>query len=299
MSSGNLVLSRASNTQRSTGDSPITESAFKDSFIEVNGTTLHYLDHHGDRGTPLVMLHGIHGIAREWDTLAGAIDGARQSLALDLRGHGLSARNEGGEYSVMEYISDAASFISAMELGPVSLMGHSLGGIIAIALAATSPETVDRLIVVDIGPELAEEGMTRIRETGVSMPTCFADMDAAYRWAIEHDPLADEGEMRHRLLHGLKPVHDGLEWRYDLKVDSVLDSAGEDGEAMLWGLWSSVAQPTLLIRGQHSDLLTAETAKRMVDVNTNASLVEAPNSSHLVPIDNPVFFCEAVRGFLS
>ena len=141
--------------------------------------------------------------------------------------------------------------------------------------------------------------MNSIRESAGSRPRVFVDLDAAYRWASENDTLADESEMRDRLHHGLKSGPDGLEWRYDPAVDSILDSAGGDGSAMLWDLWSSITQLTLIIRGDQSDLLTSETAQQMASRAQNASLIEVPNSGHLVPVDNPDFFCETVRKFLA
>ncbi|MDP6511813.1 MAG: alpha/beta hydrolase [SAR202 cluster bacterium] len=257
------------------------------------------MDWGADERKPFVMLHGIHGHAREWDRLAEATRATHRPVAPEMRGHGDSARNASGEYSILKYVEDVGAFISELDLGPVSLMGHSLGGIIGIALAAMVPDAVERLIIVDIGPDLGEEGMNSIRESAGSRPRVFADLDSAYQWALEGDSLADESEMRHRIQHGLKPGPDGLEWRYDPGVDTILDSADGDGSSMLWGLWSSIAQPTLIIRGDQSDLLTSESAQQMAAIGQNASLVEVPNSGHLVPVDNPEFFCETVRGFLS
>ncbi|MCH7800349.1 MAG: alpha/beta hydrolase, partial [Chloroflexi bacterium] len=198
----------------------IPKQSFEDKFVEVNGTTLHYLDWEADGDRPFVMLHGIHGQAREWDRLAEAVRSKRRPLAPEMRGHGDSARNPSGEYSILEYVADVGEFIASLKLGPVSMMGHSLGGIIAIALAAMNPDAVERLIVVDIGPDLADEGLSSIRESAGTRPRAFADLDSAYRWASEKDTLADESEMRHRLQHGLKSGPDGLEWRYDPGVDS-------------------------------------------------------------------------------
>ena len=268
-------------------------------FAEVNGTTLHYLDWGADGDRPFVMLHGIHGQAREWDRLAEAVRATHRPLAPEMRGHGDSARNPSGQYSILEYVADLGKFVASLRLGPVSMMGHSLGGIIAIALAAMNPDAVERLIVVDIGPDMGDEGLNSIRESAGSRPRVFADLDSAFRWASEKNSLADESEMRHRLEHGLKSGTDGLEWRYDPAVDSILDSAGGDGSAMLWELWSSITQPTLIIRGDQSDLLTSETAHQMASRAQNASPVEVPNSGHLAPVDNPDFFCETVREFLT
>ena len=267
-------------------------------FVEVNGTTLRYLDWGADERRTFVMLHGIHGHAREWDRLAEAVRLIRRPLAPEMRGHGDSARNPSGKYSVLEYVTDVGKFIASLGLGPVDLMGHSLGGIIGIALAAMNPDAVQRLIVVDIGPDPAEEGINAIRESAGSRPLTFDDLDAAYQWALEGDSLADETEMRHRIQHSLKPGSNGLEWRYDPGVDTILNSAGGDGSAMLWGLWSSISQPTLIIRGDQSDLLTADAAQQMASRAQNATLIEVPKSGHLVPVDNPQFFCETVREFL-
>jgi pimeloyl-ACP methyl ester carboxylesterase len=110
--------------------------------------------------------------------------------------------------------------------------------------------------------------------------------------------LADEVELRHHTRHGLRSGPDGLTWKYDPAVDSVLSSGGDGGAALLWRMWSQIRAPTLVVRGAYSDLLSPDTARLMVARGHDVRLVEVPDAGHGVPVDNPRAFRRAVTDFL-
>src|SRR5262245_22188729 len=106
----------------------------------------------GEGRPPLVVLHGLLGSSRNWQTAGGdlAKAGAAHVMALDLRNHGKSPHADVMSYDAM--VADVLTWMDARGLTRVSLMGHSMGGKVAMALACRHPERVERLIVVDIAP---------------------------------------------------------------------------------------------------------------------------------------------------
>lgn len=113
---------------------------------------LFFRDLGGEGKQPLVLLHGVLGSSRNWLTAGGELAraGTAHVLALDLRNHGKSPHADAMGYDVM--IADVLAWLDARGLGRVLLMGHSMGGKVAMALACRHPERVERLIVVDIAP---------------------------------------------------------------------------------------------------------------------------------------------------
>ena len=120
--------------------------------LEINGLKFHYLDWGGD-GPPLVMLHGLTGHAHTWDHTAAALSARYHVYALDQRGHGDT--DWASRYGIPAMLGDLLGFLDALQLPVVTLMGLSMGGIVAYQFTAAHPERVSRLVVLDIGPEIA------------------------------------------------------------------------------------------------------------------------------------------------
>ena len=115
----------------------------------------------GEKGENILCIHGITANCRCWDVLAQALCNEHRLLAMDLRGRGLSDKPENG-YSIETHCNDIRSLLQNLGLKQAVLMGHSLGAFIAIVFAATYPELVDRLILVDGGGKLSEEQMNKV-----------------------------------------------------------------------------------------------------------------------------------------
>ena len=123
-------------------------------FIRVNGLALHYLEW-GKAGNPaLILLHGGSAHAHWWDHIAPALARTHRVLALDLRGHGESAWTHPPAYEVMDYVADLEGVVTALELDAPVLMGHSLGGFVALCYATTATVNRGVFVIVDIGPRL-------------------------------------------------------------------------------------------------------------------------------------------------
>jgi pimeloyl-ACP methyl ester carboxylesterase len=173
-----------------------------------------------------------------------------------------------------------------------------MGGINAFAFAGSNPGTVGKLVIVDIGPELDPKGIARIGK-GVRMGDVFADEDEAFAQARAGNPIPRDEVLRDRVVHNLKPAEGGgLTYKWD--------KALRDGTAVredftpdeLWKLWDAIDAPTLLVRGEISDILSAETAERMVRQLPGSRLATVAGSGHTIPLDKPEELAEVVRAFL-
>src|SRR4051812_49593994 len=112
------------------------------------GLTLHYADWGNEEAPPLILLHGGRDHCRAWDWVAPVLTADYHVLAPDLRGHGDSAWSPDGDYSISTYLYDLAELIHSQALSPLTIVGHSLGGNIAVRYAATFPEAVVRLVAI-------------------------------------------------------------------------------------------------------------------------------------------------------
>ena len=126
---------------------------------EIGGLKFHYTDWGGD-GPPLVMLHGLTGHARTWDHTAAALTDRYRVLALDQRGHGDS--EWAPQYGLAPMAQDVLGFLDALGLTEVTLMGLSMGGLVSFVFAAAHPDRVTRMVIMDIGPEIAPAGAANV-----------------------------------------------------------------------------------------------------------------------------------------
>jgi esterase len=268
-----------------------------DRTISLNGLRFHYLDWGNTDAPALVCLHGFTSHAHSWDTFAAAIRDKYHVLALDQRGHGETEWTT--DYHAQRRVEDLAAFVSELGLNKVVLVGLSMGGRCVYQYTAQHPEQVERLVIVDIAPESAAAGSQRISD-GLRAVDVFDSVDEAFAAARAANARPPEAELRARVAHGVMQRPDG---KWTFRYDAVLRTGQRvlATPAEIEADWASLARitcPTLLVRGQFSDVLNLELAQRMVQTMPNCRLVEVADAGHSVPLDNPTGFREAVRGFL-
>src|SRR5665213_2067416 len=156
---------------QSTEETPPMPSATKpvtDELIEMRGLRFHYRDWPSKRADApdLLLLHGFTGHARSWDAFAEAMSDRYRVFALDQRGHGETGWAGADSYGNPEMVDDLAAFVAALGLQRFSLLGLSMGGMVAINYAGRRPEQLAALVIVDIGPHIETAGASRI-QTGV------------------------------------------------------------------------------------------------------------------------------------
>ena len=274
----------------------VTEVQPVDKTVNANGLAFHYLDWGNEGAQPLLLLHGYTSHAHSWDTFARAMSGRFHVIALDQRGHGETEWAD--DYGPERMVEDVDAVVRALGLRRFVLLGLSMGGRNAYAYTAKHPVEVERLVIVDIGPDIPTSGSDRIR-SGVLQRDVFADRDEAYQQARAANARPPEAELRHRINHNLMPTADG-KWtfRYDTKLRAPDRPLPRPDAATAWKALATISAPTLLVRGAESDILSPDTAAKMTQVIPTCTLVEVPDAGHSVPLDNPSGFLSAVAAWL-
>ena len=273
------------------------QAPFTDELIELGGVRFHFRDWscRTDGGPILVLLHGFTGHARSWDPFAAAMSDGFGVLALDLRGHGESAW--ASSYSINDMVSDLDGFVAALPLKRFSLAGLSLGGMMTMAYASRRPNELAAATVVDIGPEMAAAGLNRIR-TYVRSSDVFDTPDEAFTIARRDNDRPPEVLHRLRSDAGLMRIGTG-QWTY--RYDGELRKPGTLKflePSVIWSDCEAIEVPTLIVRGEQSDILSTEIADRMAKAIPNSRIATIANAGHGVPYDAPEAFLHAVRDFL-
>jgi pimeloyl-ACP methyl ester carboxylesterase len=273
-----------------------TETQVQDRTETLNGLRFHYRDWGNTAAQPLVLLHGFTSHARSWDTFARAMQARCHVLALDQRGHGETEWAQ--DYAPERMVEDVDAFVRTLGLRSFALLGLSMGGRNAYAYAAQYPAEVAKLVIVDIGPEINMAGSDRIR-AGVQTADIFDDPEDAFRAARAANPRPPEAELRHRVTSNLMKTDDGRwTFRYDKALRAPDRPLPRPDPEKIWALLPNIACPTLLVRGAESDVLSPETAARMLQTIPNIRMVEVQDAGHSVPLDNPAGFLAAVQTLL-
>jgi pimeloyl-ACP methyl ester carboxylesterase len=274
----------------------------------ADGRDVHLLEWSQD-GVPLLLLHGFGNEAHIWDDFAPAVAPHYRTLAMDHRGHGDSDWDPEGRYDHDSMVRDVESVTAALGIERLVLVGHSLGGRIATLFADRNAARMAGLVLVDIGPDLDPRGVTRIQLDVASDPQpTFASVEEYARALTLAYPAGRPESLQRMARHGLRARDDG---RLELKTDPRLRGVGRAespeaaearGRAMSEALWKALARitcPTLVVRGAASDVLSPDTADRMVEETlADGRLAVVPQAGHSVMTDNPDGFRDAVTGFV-
>jgi len=276
-----------------------TSASVADELIEMRGLRFHYRDWPPTiAGAPdLVLLHGYTGHARSWDAFASAMTDRYRVLALDQRGHGESDWAPADRYGVEDMADDLAVFVQALGLRRFTLLGLSMGGMVAMEYAGRRPKELAALVIVDIGPEIVASGVGRI-QAGVRAADVFDSRDEAFAAARALNALPPAAHQRHRVDYSLMHTEDGRwTYRYDraLRTGNNLRRRESD---VGWRSCANIEVPTLVMRGDLSDILAPEVAERMVGTIPDARFALVANSGHAIPLDAPEGFLAAARDFL-
>ncbi len=254
---------------------------------------LHYLDWGNPGAAPMVLLHHHIGNAHYWDFFAQGMRSDYLVIAVDRRGCGESSWME--NYSQGEYVVDLAGLFDELELNGIVLIGHSLGGIDAMNYTAQHPDRVSRLVIVDIGPELSPEGLQKFGKRMAGIPLYFDSKEEYVEAMKQAEPYYTEEFIHHLAGHILKRDDSG---RLVSQCDQALIYADLGSLEPLWTALERITCPTLVLRGVESELLSPDTARRMVQTLPCGTMIEIERARHNLPGDNPGAFETAVRRFL-
>jgi pimeloyl-ACP methyl ester carboxylesterase len=280
------------------------------SFVS-QGLNLHYADWGNDAAAPLLLVHGQRDHCRNWDWVAERLSGRFHVMAVDLRGHGDSDWSPDGHYDQEAYLYDFAELVRhAGE--PVSIIGHSLGGNIALRFAGIYPDKVERLICIEglgrMPSQLAElesqpidqrirEWIESIRALGKRRPRQHESVEAAIAHMHKSKPHLSEAQARHLTDHGLRPNgQGGFAWKFDPRVRAV--SPADLTTPEIHHLWAQIRCPTLLAYGEQSWASNPAEDGRL-DHFRNARLVMFEGAGHWLHHDRLDRFLAEAEAFLA
>lgn len=237
------------------------------------------------QGPPLLVLHGLLGRARNWLTVARGLQDRHRVLLADARNHGASPWSDAMTYRALA--ADAAALIERRAGGRAAVLGHSMGGKAAMALALIRPELVERLIVVDIAPVAYAHSFApyveAMRAVDLGRVEKRADADAALAAAVP-DPA-----MRGFLLQNLEPRGpNSFAWQPNLKV--LLRAMGE-----LTGFPEELAGraydgPAFCLRGERSPYVTPDGEAALRRCLPRVEIVTVPGAGHWPHAEKPAEF---------
>lgn len=240
---------------------------------------------HGDphNSNVLVCVHGLTRNGRDFDTLAAALADRYRVLCPDVVGRGRSDwLRDAKHYGYPQYLADMTALIARSGAEVVDWVGTSMGGLIGMLMAAQPGTPIRRLVLNDVGPFLPKEALARIASYAGNDPR-FADRGALD--AYLHEIYAPFGpftpdQWRALVDSTMRETAEGdIALAYDPDIVAPL-RAMPDEDVDLWPVWDVVDCPTLLIRGEHSDVLPRESAEQMTVRGPRAELHEFAGIGH-------------------
>lgn len=266
-------------------------------WAEVRGLRLHYRVVGRPGGTPLVMLHGLLGHAREWDPAVAELAVAHQVWVLDQRGHGLS--DWAGDYARSTMAEDLIAWLEAVGLDRPVVIGHSMGATVALLAAARRPDLFGRLVIADTAPKTADGQLQAwlreyLQELGAASHGTVAEALALRSGG----PRARPDLVRRSVEQSLVRGDDGrYRWRFDAR--GLVGSLDSVDPAVLWDAIDAISCPVLLLRGEHSLELSPELAGEMARRLGDARLGTIAGAGHDLALENPEGVARAVLDYLA
>lgn len=268
-------------------------------FLTVNGLRVHYLDWGDASAPPVVCVHGYTSSAQAFNAPARRFQDRFHLIAPDVRGHGESAWSPAGEYQYRDQAGDLAALVDQLGLSRFTLVGTSMGGVIAMAYAADHGDRLRGLVLNDIGPDV-EGGSQRITQMVGSRPEEFASLDHAMAYRREVSPIVagrNVEDQRELALGVLRQRPDGRWiWKMDPAYIRQRVERGAPARPPLWPVLERLACPTLVVWGTESDVLSEAQARRMVKTLPHGELVAVPGVGHAPTLVEPVAL-EALERF--
>lgn len=250
----------------------------------------------GDRGTVL-LLHGggqtRHSWSRSGERFAAA---GWTTYALDSRGHGDSDWDPSGDYSMDRLVADLLGVIDQIGASPV-LVGASMGGITSLVAEGENAPLARALVLVDIATRMEPAGVDRILSFMASAPDGFASLEEVADAVAAYNPHRPRPQNLDGLRKNVRQGDDGRwRWHWDPAfLDRGDEPRREAREARLDAAAAAVAVPTMLVRGQSSDVISADGAAQLQSLIPHAVVREAAAGHMVAGDDNDVFVTQVVE----
>lgn len=239
----------------------------------------------------LVCVHGMTRCARDFDALAAALRDEYRVVCPDVAGRGDSDwLADPLLYQLPQYVADMVTLVARLDVESVHWVGTSMGALIGMALAGLPNTPVSKLVLNDAGPVVTRASLERIA-TYVGVAPVFPDLATAEKYirAI-NAPFGPHSDAEWRFLteHVVRRKPDGTyRVHYDPALAVPFNAAAPHQDIDLWPVWEQVRCPTLVIRGELSDLLSRATAERMRTSGPRAQVIEIPGVGHAPTLMQP------------
>lgn len=276
-------------------------------------TRLHYADWGNHDAPPLILLHGGRDHCRNWDWTAEELRKDWHVICPDQRGHGDSGWNENGYYPTIGYVYDLAQLIHQLELAPVTIVAHSMGGNVALRYAGLYPANVRKLIAIEgLGPspERLEEirktpfythwtnWIETKREASARLPKRYPGFETALDRMHEANAYLSREQARHLTTHAVIRNEDGtFSWKFDPHLHAW---PPDDWTAeQLQEIWGRIACPTRMIYGNDSWASNPVKDGRIRYFGDNVSVSDYDRAGHWVHHDRFDDFMAEVKEFIA
>ena len=273
----------------------MSDAAYTDGTWEsADGLTLHYRDYPGrDDRPPILCIPGLTRNARDFEPVAEAFSGEWRVICAELRGRGESDyAKDSASYVPAQYVADIAALLDHLALPRVVAIGTSLGGIITMLLATSHADRLAGAVINDIGPVIEKLGLDRIKDyvgQGRSYPTWMHAARALRETSLHIYPdyqAQDWLRLAKRLMVLANSGRIALD--YDMKIAEPMLESENPVDFDMWLAWRALAgRPVLALRGELSDLLSAETFARMGSEIPDVELVTVPRVGHVPTFEEP------------
>jgi pimeloyl-ACP methyl ester carboxylesterase len=272
---------------------------------------LNYEDWGNENKPPLILVHGGRDHARSWDWTAEVLRDDYHVVAMDHRGHGDSDWVSDGNYRSNDMVYDLAQLIHQLNVGPVTIVSHSMGGNVALRYAGVFPDMVKKIVAIEgLGlspehqaqmrstryPQRFAEWIQKKRSASGRIPRKYETIEAALARMIEENSYLTHEQARHLTVHGINRNEDGsYSWKFDphLNVWGVEDIADE----FIHEIWASITAPTLLLYGENSWASNPEKDGR-IEHFQNAEVIQFENAGHWLHHDQFERFINVLRDFI-
>lgn len=267
---------------------------YSDRYFEVgDGLRLHYRDYPGSAARPpLLCLPGLTRNSRDFAAFAERHSPRFRVLALEFRGRaGSDYDPQPLRYNPLTYAADVIELLDGLGIPKAIFVGTSLGGLVTMTIAVIAPDRIAAAILNDVGPELTQAGLDRIR-TYLGKDVRFASWDeAAERIADNsgHVPAsyshADWLRMARRVC---REEQGEVRFDYDMAIAVPFEQSGSTPTIDMWPLFAALAkQPLLVVRGEKSDLLSASAAAKMQAIAPDVQFATVAGVGHAPELDEP------------
>lgn len=259
-----------------------------------DGLRLHFRYYDGDAAKPpVICLPGLTRNARDFEDLADRLAGTWRVLCPEMRGRGDSDyAKDPMTYTPLHYLQDVEALLAQEGIERFVAIGTSLGGLLTMLLAASNPQRIAAAVLNDIGPEVAEAGLARIRGYVGQGRNFETWMHAARALQESNGDIYPDWDITQWLRYAKRIMALGTGGRiafdYDMKIAEPFEApSGATPQVDMWPIYDALAtRPLLILRGETSDILEAEVAGKMA-TRPGVELVTLPRIGHAPTLDEP------------